>query len=149
MEAGLVPVCEVLATWCPQGWRANKELFEDAGHERRQRLLCNPNYSNVAPALKTLNEQLALLQRLNIQGPGHTEQVDAGYVERMTGISDAMSDLVLTTYAVFLIVEKLPKIACGELRKAEVSKFNAKVGGRAHALPAVLDEHLKAFVSAS
>jgi hypothetical protein len=55
----------------------------------------------------------------------------------------------LTTYAVFLIVEKLPKIACGELRKAEVSKFDAKVGGRAHALPAVLDERLKALVSAS
>ena len=105
---------DVIDSWSPDQSEADEALFEETevASDRRARLLCNPRYKDVAPAVEILNKQLALLTSINING--HPVLVDSAFIDSCKTSANRAADMVLTTYSVFLICEKLPKISSQE-----------------------------------
>jgi hypothetical protein len=120
-------LADVIHFWCPEGWQADAAMFngDEEAKARRQRLLCNPHYKDVASAVELLSQLTQHLAAINLSG--HPVLVNSACLHTLRETVKRGGELVLTTYGVFLICEKLPSISSPELRKAEVANFRKKL----------------------
>ncbi len=127
--------------WCfaGLGWVADKTLLDNSEKSVRVRklLVSNSNYPMIGSVVEILEDAHALLSRLNV--PGHVQLVADAVLNDIDAACAIGRTTVITTFALYLLFEKLPSVADFALKQAELEAFQTTLSSKAPIPAALLD----------
>lgn len=129
---------DTLRSWCPEGWTPDETLLAPSreSEELRSRLLSNPHYPQIGSAVSLLNDQIALLGLLNVNG--FPALVPTAQIAELQQVSAHGTQTVVTTFSLYMIFHKLPGVTSDELRLAEVEQFKLSMKDKVALTPALV-----------
>lgn len=136
----IIMVRDVLLKKCPVPgpWIIDASTVRD--RELHAALLACPDFQTIGPTVELLQQHVVLLESLNV--PQTPPLVSASDIDSMKAACKLGKDVVMVTFLVFLLKEKLPQIESLELRKAEVDATRQKLQARGCSIPAAFEEAL-------
>lgn len=127
----------VLQEWVPQGVTVDEGLL--ANENAQQRLLSNEYYPKLPAAEKTLRCSIDCLTKMNSPDDMVVEQE---VIDSWIKVCDDAVTIVVTTYVLYLLLERLPKMSDMSLRTAEIEHTRKSLQKAGRVMPAFLDKAL-------
>jgi hypothetical protein len=141
-----VQLANMITTWClpALGWQADKTLLANSpvAQGMRKALLSNEHYQQIGGVVDVVAKAESMLDILNAQNSVKATVVQPAVLELLKASCTTGRRCVVTTYCLFLLVEKLPSLSDFELKAAEVQSFVLSLKGKAD-MPADFAEALK------